>query len=176
MNKLKNLLLIVLLSGSSLFGQTLDELKSLALIDAKATSKATIEKDFKTVLNHTYPSILQLMGGKENALSTIENMYASMETQGFVFEKADVVGVSEVVKEQNQYRCFVEGFNQMTMNGQRISSKSYLLGIYNEEDSLWCFLEAKQVKNKALIDQVLPGFKTSLQKPDDEMKTAPIDD
>jgi len=64
----------------------------------------------------------------------------------------------------------------MTMSGQRISSKTYLLGIYNEDDKLWYFLEAKQLKNKALIDQVLPDFKTRLNIPDDEMTTAPIDD
>lgn len=176
MNKFKFIFFLVLLSSPTLFGQSLEGLKTQALIDAKATSNATLKKDFKIVLKHTYPPILKLMGGKGNALTTIENMFNTMETQGFVFEKADILSVSNVVKEQNQYRCIVEGFNQIAMSGQRISSKSYLLGIYNEDDKLWCFLEAKQLKNKALLEQVLPDFKTSLQIPEGEMKTTPIDD
>ena len=177
MSKYKQLFFILfLISNITLFGQNLEELKSQAFIDAKTTSKATLEKDYKTVLKHTYPSIIKLMGGKDNALTTIENMFSSMESQGFVFERAEILDVSDVVKEQNQYRCYVEGFNQMTMSGQRISSKSYLLGIYSETEKIWYFLEAKQLKNHTMIEQILPNFKTDLKIPDDEMKTTVIKD
>ena len=171
MNKLRQLALLVLIATSStVFSQT----KTDALKDAKTTSKATLAMDFETVLKHTLPSVLEMMGGKDAALKVIKTTFEGMKDQGFVFEKADIIGVSEVVKEQGQYRCVVEGYNQMVMSGQRISSKSYLLGIYNDVDNYWWFVEAKQLKNEALTEKVLPNFETKLDIPEDDMKIEKI--
>lgn len=167
MNKLKKIALLLFIATSiTAFSQS----KTDALKDAKTTSKATLDMDFETVLKHTLPSVLDMMGGKDNALQVIKSTFEGMKSQGFVFEKADIIGVSDIVTEQGQSRCVVEGYNQMQMSGQRISSKSYLLGIYNETDKHWWFVEAKQLKNEALVDKILPNFETSLEIPEDDMK------
>lgn len=161
------LLIIALLITFTTLSQTKEE----ALRDAKITSKATLSEDFSTVLKHTLPSVTNLMGGKEKALNTIKISFDNMKKQGFVFEKADVVNVSEVVKEQNEYRCYIENSNQMKLPHMRIKSKSYLLGIYDADGKKWWFIEAEKMKNKAILDQILPNFKTSLIIPKDEITT-----
>ncbi|GAA4245490.1 hypothetical protein [Winogradskyella damuponensis] len=167
MNKLKKLMLLVLIATSvNVFSQT----KADALKDAKTTSKATLDMDFETLLNYTLPSVLDMMGGKDAAMQVLKTTFDGMKAQGFVFEKADIISVSEIVKEQDQFRCVVEGYNQMKMSEQRISSKSYLLGIYNETGKHWWFIEAKQLKNKALADNILPNFETALDIPEDDVK------
>lgn len=166
------MLLLVIATSTSIYSQT----KSEALRDAKTTSKASLDMDFETVLKHTLPSVLDMMGGKDAALEVIKTTFEAMKTQGFVFEKADINHVSEVVKEQGQYRCVVEGYNQMKISGQRISSKSYLLGIYNETDKYWWFIEAKELKNNALANQILPNFETQLEIPEDDIKVEPLTD
>ncbi len=172
MTNIKKVLLVVLITISANgFSQT----KTDALRDAKIASKASLEMDFETVLKHTLPSLLDMMGGKDAALKVIASTFENMKTQGFIFEKADINGVSEIVKEQGQYRCIVEGFNQMVISQQRISSKSTLLGIYNQADNYWWFIEANKLKNDALTNQILPDFKTSLEIPDDDVKVEPIE-
>lgn len=173
MNKLKGILLtsIVMLS-LNVFSQT----KESALKDATTTSKATLKMDFETVLKHTLPGVLEMMGGKDAALKTIKTSFTGLKSQGFEFEKADILSVSDIVKEQGQHRCIIEGYNQIKMNNQRIKSKGYLLGIYNSVDKYWWFIEAKQLKNKAMLDLVLPNFETSLNIPDDDIKMEPIED
>ena len=173
MNKLsfKLITLFVVCLSVSAFSQTDEELKVSALRDAKTTSKATLEMDFETVFKHTYPSIITIMGGKENGLKLLKDTFDGMKTQGFVFEKADIISVSDIVFEQDEHRCYVEGYNQMTMNNMRIKAKSYLLGIYNKEKELWYFIEAKQLANKPMMDQVLPDFKTGLEIPEGTMTT-----
>ncbi len=166
------MLVLLIASSISVFSQTKED----ALKDAKITSKATLAMDFETVLDHTLPKVVDLMGGKEAAVTLLKTTFDSMKTQGFVFEKADILNVSEIVEEQGQKRCVVEGFNQMKMAGQRIKSKSYLLGIYNEADGFWWFIEAKQLKNKAVLDQVIPNFETSLDIPDDDVSVEQIED
>lgn len=159
----------LILVTSLIIGTTYSQTKKSAIRDAKITAQATLNMDFKTVFKHTYPPILEFMGGSDNAIKTIEQAFSNMKSQGFVFEKADVIDVSEIVEEQEQYRCYVYGVNVMKMGNKRITSKSYLLGIYDEEKSIWYFLEAEKLKNKALTDRILPGFKTNLNIPDDEM-------
>ncbi len=164
------LLSLILINAS--YSQTKEE----ALRDAKITAQATLDMDFKTVLKHTYPPILKLMGGEEAATDFIKQTFENMESQGFVFEKADVQEVSEVIKEHGQYRCYSHSINVMKMGDQRITSKSYLLGIYDEDKKIWYFLEAEKLKNKALADQILPDFKTSLNIPKDDMTFEDIKD
>ncbi|APG65818.1 hypothetical protein LPB136_10780 [Tenacibaculum todarodis] len=166
MNNLK-LIIIALLVSFTTFSQTKED----AIRDAKITSKATLSEDFNTVLKHTLPSVTKLMGGKEKALNIIEIAFKNMKGQGFIFEKADVVAVSEIVKEQGQYRCYIENLNQMKMPHMRIKSKSFLLGIYDDEGKKWWFIEAEKMKNKVVLDQILPNFETSLNIPKDEMTT-----
>ncbi len=168
--------MLLLISSSISFAQDKNQLKEFALRDAKITSEATLNKDFETVLKYTHPGVLKLMGGKEKGLEMIKSIFDGMLSQGFVFEKADVINASEIVFEQDEYRCYIEGLNQMAMNGMRIKSQSYLLGIYNASEKIWCFLEAKQLKNKAMLDMVLPNFETSLVIPDDIVTTEQIQD
>lgn len=152
------------------FSQTKEE----AMRDAKLASKATMEADYNTVLKFTLPEVKQVMGGEEKAKNTMIEMFKSMDAQGFNFEKVEVLEVSEVVQEQNQYRCVVKSYNQMTMTGQRLKSTSHLLGIYNPQGKHWWFIEAKQLQNSAIKNQILPGFETALKLPEDEVNMEPI--
>tara|TARA_R110002073_G_scaffold123234_1_gene266761 strand:+ start:56613 stop:57113 length:501 start_codon:yes stop_codon:yes gene_type:complete len=152
------------------FSQTKEEV----LRDAKITSKATLNSDFKTVFKHTYPPIIKLMGGEDTALSLVKGAFDSMKEQGLSFEKADVISVSKIIEEQGQYRCYVENNYEMKMPGVKIISKSYLLGIYDKDKKIWYFLEADKLKNSSLVDQILPDFKTSLNIPENDMKTEKI--
>lgn len=173
--KLLNLFVLALLLCSNIsLSQTNEELKSSALRDARVTSAATLAKDFNVVLNHTHPTVVNFMGGQEKALELVEQAFSGMEAQGLVFEKADVIAVSNVVFEQGEHRCYVENFNQFSMNGTRIKSKSFLLGFYDAEKSIWYFIEAAKTKDSALMDELFPEFKTSMLIPDDETTTEQI--
>ncbi|GAA3591583.1 hypothetical protein Q4Q39_05110 [Flavivirga amylovorans] len=175
MNKaFSTIVMLLLFCGSITFAQSTEELKALALRDAKTASQATLKMDFDKLLDYTYPSILELMGGKEKAIELLKSTFNTMKESGFVFEKAEILGVSDVVFEDDQYRCYIEGFNQMVMSGKRMKSKSYLFGIYNSEAKFWYFMEAKQLKNEAMMNLVFPNFKTSLKIPEDEMTTEDI--
>lgn len=152
------------------FSQTKED----ALRDAKKAAKATLESDFNTVLDHTFPVIVDVMGGKENAIKLIKSAFDTMKKDGFVLEKAEVISVSDIVKEDGKYRCYVKGINQMKVNDNRIINTSYLFGEYDEKNKKWFFLEAEKMKNSALMERLFPGFKTSLKIPNDETKMEKI--
>jgi hypothetical protein len=73
-----------------------------------------------------------------------------MASQGLVLEKVKVKHISDMVFENEQYHCYVKGFNQINMGNLRIKSKSYLLGIYDNNKDIWYVLEAEKLKTKRL--------------------------
>ncbi len=151
--------------------QTEQELKDLAMAQAKITSDATIAGDYDTVLNYTLPGVLELMGGKEAALVIVAEAMNGLKEQGLSFESSEVTAIIDFAREEEQYRCVVE--NKVVIKGETSSilSTSYLFGIYDDAISQWYFVEAAQLKNAALLDMILPGFKTELEIPDDVRKT-----
>lgn len=103
----------------------------------------------------------------------ITSTMGKMKKEGFVFKSADILEVSEIINEQNQYRCYVKNRNVMVFNKTKIVSISYLLAIYNTEKRIWNFIEAKQLSNP-MISSVLPDFKTSLEIPQGVVNTEKI--
>lgn len=170
MNRVLSLFFIFITAFSS-FSQTKED----ALNDAKKAAKATMNGDYKEVLNHTFPEVIKGMGGEEKALKLITTMFSNLKTQGFVFESAEVISVSDIVIEQGKHRCYVKGKNQIRVSDNRIVSTSYLLGQYDKKNKKWLFLEAEKLSDSALVQSLFPGFKTSLKIPKDKTKMEKID-
>lgn len=95
MNKIYCLLIVLICGQSFLWSQTKED----ALRDAKIAASSTLSGDFKTLIKYTHPKVITFMGGEEKALNVIKSSFASMTEQGFVFEKADVLNVSDIVIE-----------------------------------------------------------------------------
>jgi hypothetical protein len=159
----------------NVWSQNEKELKDLAFENAQAASNATISMDFETVLKYTLPSVVELMGGKEAAVPMLTAQFDKMTADGFVFEKAEVKRIVDFRKENDEYRCIVESYNEMRMPEMKINSKSFLLGVYNQEVEHWYFVETKQLKNPSLRELVLPDFQTEMELPEDEMTTEMIE-
>jgi hypothetical protein len=113
------ILLIVVLGGHA-------QTKEGAMQDAKLAAQGSMSADYESIIKYSLPEIIELMGGKEAAKTSISAMYKSMNEQGLVFEKAEILEVSDIVQEQGQSRCTVKSYNEMTMTGQRLKSTSYL--------------------------------------------------
>ena len=163
---------VIVISVLSVTAQTKEE----AMRDAKLAAQGSLSADYDAIIKYSLPEIIELMGGKEAAKTSISAMYKSMNEQGLVFEKAEIIEVSDVVKEQGQSRCTVKSYNEMTMTGQRLKSTSYLLGIYNDNGNHWTFIEAKQLQTPQLVNQILPDFETALKLPKDDVEIVPIQD
>ena len=127
--------------------------------------------DFDTLTNYFYPGVLKLMGGKEKAIELLNSRFDSLKENGFVFEKSDVLECQMLFLRRINIAVILKDSIKRLRMARRTKSKSYVLGIYNDETKSWYFIEAKQLKNKLMMNLVLPNFKTSLEIPDDAMTT-----
>ena len=175
MKKIAFIFICLFIGYNVSFSQSIEALEKTAIRDAQNAAKATLKMDFETVLEYTHPAIIENSGGKEILLKTIAEAFKALEAQDFVFEKAEVVRVFNIVKENGEFHCLVENSNQMKVTGTRIKSKSYLFGFYDDNKEQWYFLEAERLKNEALIAQFFPNFKTAIEIPEDETITENID-
>jgi hypothetical protein len=166
--------LLFIFCATQLYSQDLKALKASAERDAKAATAATLKEDFKTLLTYTHPNILDAAGGAEVMEEYLKTTFTQMKSNGFAYEKVETKSVSDVVKEQGEYRCYVENYNQMRMKDKRIISTSYMLGFYNETNKKWTFVEAKEMKATGTIISYFPDFKTSLNIPENTMKMEDI--
>lgn len=169
---MKKLVFLFLLIPLLSYGQQQDNesLKKQALLDAKLTAKATLENDLKTVLKYTHPKIIEVSGGIDVLLPLLEETFKKMKEEGVIFKKADIDFVSDIVREQDEYRCYVRNHNEMVINDTTIKSTSYLLGFYLEEKKHWVFIEADKMSSKQHKDLFFPDFKTSMDIPKDTVE------
>jgi ketosteroid isomerase-like protein len=170
----KIIVLLLIACTTQMFSQDVKALKASALRDAKAACKATLDEDFKTLLTFTHPNIINAAGGVEIMEEFLESTFNQMKASGFKYEIAEAKSVSDIVKEQNEYRCYVENYNVMSMNDKRIISTSYMVGFYNETTKKWTFVEAKELKSSGTIATYFPDFKTSMEIPENTMEMKDI--
>ncbi|EDP96828.1 hypothetical protein U8527_00785 [Kordia algicida OT-1] len=166
--------LLFIFCATHVFSQNMETLKKEAMRDAQAACNATLKEDFKTLLTFTHPNILKAAGGAEIMEEYLKSTFNQMKADGFAYEVAETKAVSDVVKEQNEYRCYVENYNVMRMKDKRITSTSYMLGMYDEKAKKWTFVEAKEMKSSGSIIAYFPDFKTSLEIPENTMKMEDI--
>lgn len=159
-----------LVMAPALTAQTEDELKALAMEGARICGQATVDGDFATLMDYTVPTIVELMGGKNTALSSIKAQMKTMENDGFEIVSSEVLKLTGFAFEQNEYRCIIK--NRITMNTPKggLESTSYLFGFYDETAGQWYFTEAKRLKDPSVMEQVFPGMKTSLVIPNGETR------
>ena len=152
---------------NTLSAEKTKSLKTSALRDARATSKATLKGDWKTVIHHTHPNVVKAMGGPEAAADLIGSMMNDM-SEMLSIDQSKVGDVSEIAYEQGEYRCLVENYLTVTVSGLITKKLSYLFGVYDPQKEIWYFIEANELKDKKSRELLLPGFKTALEIPDDK--------
>ncbi|WP_298515196.1 hypothetical protein [uncultured Kordia sp.] len=158
--------LLFIFCATQVFSQDMEALKASALRDAKATAEATLKQDFKTLLTYSHPNIVEGSGGAEFMENYLIQSFEQMKTQGFAIESAEVKFVSDVVKEQGEYRCYVQNKMVMSVKKKRFFLTGYTIGFFNESTKKWTFVEAKQMKDTGNGIPFFPNFKTSMNIPE----------
>ncbi len=163
----KNFLLILFIVSSTLFSQSEGKLKKYAIRDAELLSKASLNEDFNTILKFTHPKIYDKLG-KKQLLTVMEDMYKTMAAQKIKITSSEIEKVTEIKKENKEYRCLVRNIIKMNFNGRKVTLKSSLFGFYNNKEDFWYFVESNKLLNDPDTKELFPDFKTEIVIPEDE--------
>lgn len=164
---MKNYVLLFLLITGSVFSQNVNKLKEYALRDAKATSQASIDRNLSTILKYTHPNVFNAYG-EEKLMDTMDEIFRTMDAQNIKIVSSEVDEVTDIKKENREYRCLVKNTTKMDFNGRAITLKSSLFGFYNQKKSQWYFVESNKLLDDPDTKKLFPKFKTEIEIPLDE--------
>ena len=165
---MKNYSLTLLILVSSICSsQSLRKLEKSALRDAEVVSHASLQRDYNLILKHTHPKIVETYG-KDDLISAMEDIYRTMNAQQIKILSSEVDDVTEVIEENDEYRCLVKNTIRMDFNGRKITLKSSLFGFYDQKKERWYFVESNKLLNDDDTQRLFPDFKTEIKIPADE--------
>jgi hypothetical protein len=136
---------------------------------AQELGAATLQGDFAKVIDHTYPTLVKQLGGREKAIETTEAMVKQMKAQGFTIKGYTIGEPGEFLTEGNNTFVVIPTKLEMVFARGKIIGKSYLLGISPDQGKTWKFADgAGIIKDKDLFSKLLPKLPTNLKLPEQE--------
>ena len=119
-------------------------------------------KDWNRYVDYMHPSVVEMVGGKEKFVTTLQQSMTALESAKFdAFKNGRVL---QTTRANGQYQCVIESFMQMTLSGVIISGCSYDLAFSTDGES-WTFLRIDQTLTPDTIKQLVPELSPDLKLP-----------
>jgi hypothetical protein len=161
---MKNSLLAVFAVLSSLEAWTqLDTaLLSKSIYTAEDSMIAIFKrKDWSSYAHYMNPTIIELIGGKDQFVRTMGELKFLEETDVQVYKKGKIL---ELAKTDSEYQCIVETFMQMQVLGTLVSGSSYDIGLSaNGKD--WTFFRIEESVTSDQVKQLIPDLHPKFKLP-----------
>jgi hypothetical protein len=153
--------LFILILPLSLLAQDTTVVKEQAEILAKAVVKG----DYKILVDHMYPKLIQMMGGREKMLSMADTSMTKLKTQGIIFESATIGSPGKFYKAGAEIHCLVPETITIKLPSGHLVAQSNLLAVSSDGGKNWTFIDL----NKNTIDEIpkiFPFFNNDLKIPE----------
>ena len=138
------------------------EIKKLA----ESLAEATIKGNSGKVLDHTFEKVVQMLGGREKGVSTMNSAIRRMKQSGFAIVGYKIGDPGPVQTEGKYSFTVVPAAIEMTAPNSRLITKSYLLGISADAGKTWKFVDGAGLKNIEMRSRVLPKLPAGLTLPE----------
>jgi hypothetical protein len=135
---------------------------------AQEVADATIQGDFKKLIECSYPTIVKELGGQEKAIEQAANVIKLMKAQGFTIKSYTLGNPGELLTEGGNVFSVVPTTLELVTPDAKIEAKSYLLGISDDAGKTWLFLDGSGIAKKELRDKLLPPLPEKLKFPEPE--------
>lgn len=132
---------------------------------AKDMGAATISGDFEKVINLTNPKIVELMGGKANAISATSQAIQGLKGDGFVLTSYAVHDPSQVLRDGKRVFVIIPTQTSMQTPKGLAHMNGYLLGLSEDDGATWSFADGAGMKNDELRKTVFPDLPSKLVLP-----------
>ena len=131
---------------------------------AMQLSIALLAGDYPTLVKHTYPEVVERMGGAEKMIALVKRGRADLEGQGIAIDTSMVGDPSATVTAGNEIHCLVPQTVVLTIPKGKVRSESYLIGISQDGGKHWYFIDTAQI-TMANVKDVLPNYNMDLVIP-----------
>ncbi len=127
--------------------------------------RATLSGDMETVIDLTYPALIDLIGGRKKMVAVMERITEDMKANGLTFSTYDVGEPGNFQSEGGNTFTVVPTKLEITSADTRIVTDNFLLGISPNGGRSWTFIEGGGLKDKKAVEKVLPKLPVGLRLP-----------
>ncbi|MBK0378622.1 hypothetical protein [Mucilaginibacter segetis] len=137
----------------------------LVKMQANRLAEATFKGDYNTVIDLTYPKLIELSGGRGALQKLITEKMAGLKKQGIVEFNGSVGSPGKFFRAGDQLHCLIpEMIILKSVTGHYVAH-SYLLGISSDNGKSWTFLDVGNMPDNVL-HRLLPNFNKELIIPE----------
>ena len=155
------LVFVLTLSTTFAFGQ---EAKNRIKEQAELTATALLQNDYETLIEHTYPGVIEAIGGRDKMISIIKDGRVEMERQGISFESVTIGDPTETVEAGDEIHCLIAQTISLKVPKGRMQSESYLLAISRDGGTHWFFIDTVNLTMDNIKD-IIPNYNLNLVLP-----------
>ena len=126
-------------------------------------TKAFFNNDWTTFTNYMHPSVISMIGSKENFAVYIENAMKTMEMAKM--ERMETGNILQLIKTgENQWQCLIESRNQMHVDTMLYCGVSSNIGFSEDNGMTWKFIRVNTGSEKA-IREIFPEISSKFKIP-----------
>lgn len=132
---------------------------------AQILGDAIIKGDYQTVIDHTYPGVIDMVGGKDKMLQATTQAMGGLKDQGITIEKLTVGHASQFYKAGTQIHCLLPETLRMKLPNGHAIAQSYILAVSSDGGKTWSYMDVN-ANSKDLLPKLFPNFNADLKIPD----------
>ena len=137
--------------------------------DVRKVSSFVYANDVETTFSYTHKKIIEMMGGYEVAKKLISEALAKFSGTGIKVESLEFSSPPQFFKSSLNEFVFVPTLTVISMNGQKIESLNFQLGMRDLSLIDWKYVEGSRI-NKQNVHQFFPDFPADIDFPQIDRK------
>jgi len=132
---------------------------------AQLIANASVKADYKIIADHTYPKIIESVGGKDKMAATVKQAYDIIKTQGISIEKVSIGSPGKFYKAGTEIHCLVPETTLLNSSNGKMLLNANLLAVSRDGGKFWYFLDINQ-STYNIIPKLFPNFNKNLVIPE----------
>jgi hypothetical protein len=132
--------------------------------DVSRILSAVYSNDLETVLAYTNPKIIEMMGGKTKATSTLQDALQGIQPAEMSLESLSFPTAPTFLKGDHHEFVIVPTKSIIIARGQRLESLNYQFGVKDSGRTNWTYIEGSRINSTNVI-QLFPDFPSNFVFP-----------
>lgn len=133
--------------------------------DVQSMVRALYEGDLAKVLDFTHPTILKVLGGREQAMALLETSMSPLLERGMRIESLSFPGPPEFIESAGSVFAIVPTLSVMAMGDQRVESLNFQFGVLDASTDSWRYAEGSRI-NSGNVRSLFPDFPDGYRFPE----------
>jgi hypothetical protein len=165
-------LLVVLVASSACSSalaqdRTCESDAAVVVRRAAALGEATRHADVATIVDMTYPALVEMAGGRDKLVAATKSVMAQVDATGTKIERIEFSAPTPTYRDGGKSICFVPREMLLSVKEMRLHAVGYLMAIWDPSGPRkWTYLDSDGFqRNPKLMRQLFPGLPEDIQPP-----------